>query len=52
VLLLERDRVARGATGHNAGQLTTYLERPLFDVDRVARIRAGESPVPSIFDPR
>jgi len=29
VLLLERDRVARGATGHNAGQLTTYFERPL-----------------------
>src|SRR5213078_3239125 len=29
VTLLERDRVARGATGHNAGQLTTYFERPL-----------------------
>ena len=29
VLLLERDRVARGATGRNAGQLTTYFERPL-----------------------
>jgi glycine/D-amino acid oxidase-like deaminating enzyme len=29
VLLIERDRVARGATGRNAGQLTTYLERPL-----------------------
>lgn len=29
VLLLERDRVGRGATGHNAGQLTTYFERPL-----------------------
>jgi glycine/D-amino acid oxidase-like deaminating enzyme len=29
VMLLERDRVARGATGHNAGQLTTYFERPL-----------------------
>lgn len=32
VLLVERDRVARGATGHNAGQLTTYFERPLFDI--------------------
>lgn len=32
VLLLERDRVARGATGHNAGQLTTYFERPLSDI--------------------
>ena len=32
VLLLERDRVARGATGHNAGQMTTYFERPLSDI--------------------
>ncbi len=32
VLLIERDRVGRGATGHNAGQLTTYFERPLFDL--------------------
>jgi glycine/D-amino acid oxidase-like deaminating enzyme len=32
VLLVERDRVGRGATGHNAGQLTTYFERPLFDL--------------------
>jgi glycine/D-amino acid oxidase-like deaminating enzyme len=29
VMLIERDRVARGATGRNAGQLTTYFERPL-----------------------
>jgi glycine/D-amino acid oxidase-like deaminating enzyme len=29
VLLLERDRLASGATGRNAGQLTTYFERPL-----------------------
>src|SRR3954464_10325713 len=28
VLLIERDRVARGATGRNAGQMTTYFERP------------------------
>src|SRR5258705_6779586 len=34
VLLIERDRVARGATGRNAGQLTTYFERPLFDIAR------------------
>lgn len=34
VLLLERDRVAHGATGRNAGQLTTYFERPLFDIAR------------------
>lgn len=32
VLLIERDRVGRGATGRNAGQLTTYFERPLHDI--------------------
>lgn len=32
VLLVERDRVGRGATGHNAGQLTAYFERPLHDI--------------------
>jgi glycine/D-amino acid oxidase-like deaminating enzyme len=32
VLLVERDRVGRGATGRNGGQLTTYFERPLFDI--------------------
>jgi glycine/D-amino acid oxidase-like deaminating enzyme len=33
VLLLERDRIARGgATGRNAGQLTTYFERPLASI--------------------
>lgn len=32
VLLIERDRAGHGATGHNAGQLTTYFERPLFDL--------------------
>src|SRR5882757_6139580 len=32
VLLIERDRVARGATGRNAGQLTTYFERPLSSI--------------------
>jgi glycine/D-amino acid oxidase-like deaminating enzyme len=32
VMLIERDRVGRGATGHNAGQLTTYFERPLYDI--------------------
>lgn len=28
-MILEADRVANGATGHNAGQLATYFERPL-----------------------
>src|SRR5258706_248626 len=32
VLLIERDTAGRGATGHNAGQLTTYFERPLSDL--------------------
>jgi glycine/D-amino acid oxidase-like deaminating enzyme len=32
VVLIERDRVGRGATGRNAGQLTTYFERPLYDI--------------------
>ncbi len=32
VMLIERDRVARGATGRNAGQLTTYFERPLSEI--------------------
>jgi len=32
VVLLERDRVAHGASGRNAGQLTTYFERPLYDI--------------------
>jgi glycine/D-amino acid oxidase-like deaminating enzyme len=34
VLLIERGRAAHGATGHNAGQLTTYFERPLHDIAR------------------
>ena len=28
-MLLERGQIGHGATGHNAGQLTTYFERPL-----------------------
>jgi glycine/D-amino acid oxidase-like deaminating enzyme len=32
VLVIERDRVARGASSHNAGQLTTYFERPLVSI--------------------
>src|SRR4051812_3185594 len=47
VLLVERDRVGRGATGRNAGQLTTYFERPLceiadeFGVEMAAAGQAG-----------
>jgi glycine/D-amino acid oxidase-like deaminating enzyme len=32
VMLLERDRVARGATGRNAGSLSAYFERPLCEI--------------------
>lgn len=32
VLLIERDRVAHGATGHSAGQLASYFERPLYEL--------------------
>ncbi len=40
VLLVERDRVGRGATGRNAGQLTTYFERPLASIAQ----QFGEGP--------
>jgi glycine/D-amino acid oxidase-like deaminating enzyme len=44
VLLIERDRVARGATGRNAGQLTTYFERPLGAIaDQFGAERAVEA---------
>ncbi len=32
VLLLEATRIAHGATGHNAGQMTSYFERPFPDM--------------------
>lgn len=32
VILIEADQIAHGATGHNAGQLTSYFERPLHDI--------------------
>lgn len=32
VALLEADRVAHGATGHNAGQVIAYFERPLASI--------------------
>lgn len=34
VILLEAEKVAHGATGHNAGQITSYFERPLSDLVR------------------
>ena len=32
VLLIERNRVGSGATGHNAGQVANYFERPLCEL--------------------
>ena len=32
IVLIEGDKVAHGATGHNAGQVVSYFERPLFDI--------------------
>ncbi len=32
VVLLEADKIAHGATGYNAGQLTSYFERPLSEL--------------------
>lgn len=32
VVLLEADKVAHGATGHNAGQITSYFERPFSEI--------------------
>lgn len=32
ILVIEADRVAHGATGHNAGQLVSYFERPFSDI--------------------
>lgn len=34
VVLLEAGKIAHGATGHNAGQITSYFERPLPDMVR------------------
>ena len=32
IALIEGDRAAHGATGHNAGQLVSYFERPFSDI--------------------
>lgn len=32
VVLLESDKIAHGATGHNAGQVVHYFERPFADI--------------------
>jgi gamma-glutamylputrescine oxidase len=56
VLLLERDRVGRGATGRNAGQLTTYFECPLcgiadeFGVHLAAEAQGGFDDAHDLLD--
>lgn len=56
VLLIERDRVARGATGRNAGQLATYFERPLCDIahefgaDQAVAAQRGLDGAHDLFD--
>lgn len=32
ILLIDGGRIAHGATGHNAGQIISYFERPLIDI--------------------
>lgn len=40
ILLLEATRVAHGATGHNAGQIVSYFERPLPDLVKQFGLKA------------
>jgi len=43
VVLVEADKVAHGATGHNAGQITSYFEKPLVElVDEFGLQMAGD----------
>jgi glycine/D-amino acid oxidase-like deaminating enzyme len=32
IVILEKNKVAHGATGHNAGQVVSYFERALYDI--------------------
>lgn len=53
IILLEAGKVAHGATGHNAGQTTTYFERPLHDIAKEfgAKLAAeGQAAVESGWD--
>ncbi len=53
VLLIERDRVGHGATGHNAGQLATYFERPLAELVEeygFDRAMAGQAAIDNTWD--
>jgi len=53
VVLVERQRAGHGATGHNAGQLTTYFERPLHelaDTYGFERALAGQRAIDDAWD--
>lgn len=53
VLLLDSNLAGHGATGHNAGQLTTYFERPLADIARefgVDMACAGQAAIESSWE--
>ena len=53
VLLLEADKVAHGATGHNAGQITSYFERPFADIAEefgVELAAEGQKAIESAWD--
>ncbi|MHB1316509.1 MAG: NAD(P)/FAD-dependent oxidoreductase [Minisyncoccota bacterium] len=44
VILVEANKVARGATGHNAGQIVSYFERSFADiVDEFGLKKAGDA---------
>ncbi len=53
ILLIDGGRVAHGATGHNAGQLVSYFERPFFDIVHEYGLKmasAGQKDVESAWD--
>ncbi|MBP7134496.1 FAD-binding oxidoreductase [Patescibacteria group bacterium] len=53
IAIIEANRVAHGATGHNAGQLVSYFERPFSDIVREfgsEKAAEGQKAVESAWD--
>src|SRR3989344_5529511 len=53
VVLLEGGKLAHGATGHNAGQITSYFERSLSDIADefgVLMAKAGQEAIESAWE--
>ncbi len=53
VAIIEANRVAHGATGHNAGQLVSYFERPFSDIAKefgLKKATEGQKAVESAWD--